>query len=181
MSSLLSVGTREVVWLTTCARRGVEDALALPRRALSLMTSADALIDRVHEVLDSIELTRADADALLSRAEQTRTAVADMAARAEATRRGAAETVAAIDELVGQVGALLERFRPSLTRLAPRLDADVVPLLDGLGTIAPDVHQLLAIVGEFDEVLGHVPGMGRIKRRVEIEMDALAKQNGSTG
>ena len=60
MSGLLAVGARGIAVVTRRARRRAEDALALPARAISLMTSAEGLIARTHEVLDSIELTRAD-------------------------------------------------------------------------------------------------------------------------
>ena len=53
-----------------------------------------------------------------------------------------------------------------------RADADrLLPIMDALRNVGSDLHRL-DIAGEFDDVLGHVPLMGRIERRIESEADA---------
>jgi hypothetical protein len=94
----------------------------------------------------------------------------------------------------------MDRFEPSLTRLQPtletladttspdevtalvrlvdqlpelteRLETDVLPVLGTLGSVAPDLRHLLAASRELNEIIGKVPGFGRLKRRVEEEND----------
>ena len=45
----------------------------------------------------------------------------------------------------------------------------MLPVLTTLGTVAPDVHELLNVSRELNEILGKIPGVGRLKRRVEEE------------
>ena len=37
------------------------------------------------------------------------------------------------------------------------------------GSVAPDLHELLDVSRELNEILGKIPGIGRLKRRVEEE------------
>ena len=93
---------------------------------------------------------------------------------------------------------MLNEFEPPLTRLKPTLDTlaettspaevasvvqmvdmlpaltesmqtDVLPMLKTLDTVGPDIHDLLMVSKELNEMLGSLPGMGRIKKRVEEE------------
>jgi hypothetical protein len=108
-----------------------------------------------------------------------------------------AEVAVPIDRLV----VLLDALEPPLTSLQPTLDRlaesthpsevdamvtlvdhlpalvltfekDLLPVLDTLGTVAPDLHDLLDVSRELNEMLGKLPGIGRIKRRVEEEQAA---------
>jgi hypothetical protein len=47
------------------------------------------------------------------------------------------------------------------------LEAEILPILATFGTVAPDVRDLLDTTMELNEILGSVPGLGRIKKRVE--------------
>ena len=99
-------------------------------------------------------------------------------------------------ELVGRADGLLERFEPSLRGLEPVLNRlaestspaevdaaiqlidtlpelvqamenDVLPIMKTMGTVAPDLRNLLGTSKELNEILGSLPGLGRIKKRVE--------------
>ena len=48
----------------------------------------------------------------------------------------------------------------------------MLPVMTTLGTVAPDLHDLLDVSRELNEMLGKLPGLGRIKRRVEEEQAA---------
>ena len=52
-------------------------------------------------------------------------------------------------------------------RLAERLESDVMPMLDTLNSVAPDLHDLLDVSRELNEIIGKVPGLSRVKKRVE--------------
>ena len=59
-----------------------------------------------------------------------------------------------------------------LPDLTERFERDVLPVMTTLGTVAPDLHDLLDVSRELNEMLGKLPGLGRIKRRVEEEQAA---------
>ena len=50
-----------------------------------------------------------------------------------------------------------------------QVERDVLPVMASLGSVAPDLHELLDVSRELNEILGKIPGIGRLKRRVEEE------------
>jgi hypothetical protein len=65
--------------------------------------------------------------------------------------------------------AALVRLIDHLPQLTEQVERDVLPVLTTLGSVAPDVHELLNVSRELNEILGKIPGIGRLKRRVEEE------------
>jgi hypothetical protein len=191
----MSLVPRDAVRLTDRVRRAVEDALAIPGRAVALLGAAEATLLQVRGLLDRIEATRASADELLRRAEDSRLRVDAVVLRAEETRAAATLVVGEVEAITAQVWALLDPWRAPLARLQPvvsltrrlpeladRVESDVLPLMGELRSVAPDLRDLLAIVSELDEVIGRVPGMKRIKRRVETELaEDPARPNPTAG
>jgi hypothetical protein len=57
----------------------------------------------------------------------------------------------------------------ALPGIVERLDRDILPVLDTLSTVAPDLRDLLDVSRVMNELIGSVPGLGRVKRRVEDE------------
>ncbi|HEU5268613.1 MAG TPA: hypothetical protein VFU36_01725, partial [Jatrophihabitans sp.] len=55
----------------------------------------------------------------------------------------------------------------TVPELVDRLHKEILPILASMTNVAPDIRELLETTQEFAEMLGSVPGMGRIKRRVE--------------
>jgi hypothetical protein len=55
--------------------------------------------------------------------------------------------------------------------LALKVENDIVPVLDSLTSVAPDLHDLLDVSRELNEMLAKLPGMGRIKERVDEEQN----------
>jgi hypothetical protein len=51
------------------------------------------------------------------------------------------------------------------------MEVDIVPVLDSLSTVAPDLHDLLDVSRELNEMLAKIPGMGRVKDRVEKQQE----------
>jgi hypothetical protein len=159
--------------LRALVERGAEfvDQLvtAVPRLT-ALLTAGEALVVRGTLLMDRIEATRAHAE--------------DIAAQAEATEARADRLVTAAEPAVGRLLPLLERVADSvgprevssavalldtLPRLTARLEQDVLPRLSELSTVAPDIHDLLEASRRLNDLLGGVPGMGRIKKKVEEE------------
>jgi hypothetical protein len=118
------------------------------------------------------------------------------AATAEVARVG--DVVGDAGVLVGRATVLLDALEPSLTTLEPTLrtladtthpeevaalvtlvdhlpavtlqvERDILPIMASLGSVAPDLHELLDVSRELNEILGKIPGIGRLKRRVEEE------------
>jgi hypothetical protein len=97
------------------------------------------------------------------------------------------------DDLIGRLEPPLAQLQPTLERLAettdPRevdamvalvdqlpllaakLEADVIPIMHTLTSVAPDLHDLLDVSRELNEMLAKLPGMGMIKKRVDREQD----------
>ncbi|ROR92435.1 hypothetical protein [Nocardioides aurantiacus] len=159
--------------------------LGLPERVFGLLDAAESLIGRVDALLERIEGTRLGADAVVRR-------VDGIAADAE--------------PLVHRLGVLLDRLEPPLTTLEPtlrtladttspaevaalvtmvdhlpeltrRLETEVLPIMTTLGSVAPDIHDLLDVSRELNEMLGKLPGMGRIKKRVEEQQEDDAERS----
>jgi hypothetical protein len=144
------------------------------------------LIDRVTGLLASAEQLVSDAGELITRIEQTRSAADDVVTRTETT-------VTRADDLIGRLEPSLTRLQPTLERLAEttephevdalvalvdqlpllaaKLETDVIPVLNTLTSVAPDLHDLLDVSRELNEMLAKLPGMGMIKKRVDEEQD----------
>jgi len=53
--------------------------------------------------------------------------------------------------------------------LAPQLRDQVIPMLDELQTVAPDLQDLVGTSKALNEIIGSLPGLGRVKKRAEEE------------
>src|SRR6478752_3169468 len=94
--------------------------------------------------------------------------------RAEVLIERASATVArvggVVDAATAEVAALV-RLVDQLPALTDQVERDVLPVLTTLGSVAPDLHELLNVSRELNEILGKIPGIGRLKRRVEEDDD----------
>jgi DNA repair ATPase RecN len=144
------------------------------------------LVDRVGGLLASAERLVSDAGDLIGRIEQTRAAADEVVARTDTT-------VTRADDLVGRLEPSLTRLQPTLERLAEttdphevdamvalvdqlpllaaKLETDVIPVLHTLTSVAPDLHDLLDVSRELNEMLAKLPGMGRLKKKVDEEQE----------
>ncbi|HET8959738.1 hypothetical protein [Nocardioides sp.] len=142
------------------------------------------LVDRVTGLLGTAEQLLTDAGGLIARIESTRAAADEVVARTDST-------VTRADDLLGRLEPSLTRLQPTLERLAettdPRevdamvalidqlpvlaakLETDVIPVLNTLTSVAPDLHDLLDVSRELNEMLAKLPGMGRLKKKVDEE------------
>ena len=194
--SALERGSEQVEALLGAVPR----ALALLDRAEVLLERASATVDRVDAVVDAAtaEVARVGAvvDGAAAQIERVGTVVDGAAAQMD--RAGAVVDSAAVHS--GRAGALIDALEPPLTTLQPTLrtladtthpdevaalvrlvdhlpaltdqvERDVLPVLTTLGSVAPDLHELLNVSRELNEILGKIPGIGRLKRRVEEDDD----------
>ena len=59
------------------------------------------------------------------------------------------------------------RLVDHLPALTDQVERDVLPVLTTLGSVAPDLHELLNVSRELNEMLGQVPGISRMKKRID--------------
>lgn len=143
------------------------------------VSRAEVMVDRLEPVLVRVEETFVRTDELMVRLEQV---------------LGRTETVfARVDDLLARFEPTLNQLLPTLDRLAQttqprevdalvslidhlpmlvgRLENEILPVLETLGTVAPDLHDLLDTSQALNEMLGKLPGMGRVKERVERQQE----------
>ena len=162
-----------------------------PRDVLALIEQGGDTVERVLVALPRIV-------PMLDRAEELLTQIEGLVRRIEATRRSAAAVVTRVEEPLGRLNGLLDAVEQPLLTLRPTLEAlaantdrtdgvavgrlidrmptlaerferEALPVLDALRTVAPDMHDLLDASRQLNEMLGQVPGMGRIKKRLDEE------------
>lgn len=173
-------------------------ATAEVARVSGVVDLATAEVARVGGVADAAtaEVARVGAVVDAATAEVSRVGGVVDAATAEVARVG--DVVGDAGVLVGRATVLIDALEPSLTTLEPTLrtladtthpeevaalvtlidhlpavtlqvERDILPIMASLGSVAPDLHELLDVSRELNEILGKIPGIGRLKRRVEEE------------
>ena len=180
-------GPRNVLNVLERGADSVEQLLGAVPRMISLLGDADQILGRVDGLINRIDETCASADEAVRRT----AGVVDTAD----------ELLSRASPMVDRITALLNGMEPSLTKLQPTLDrlaettdprevdalvalidmlpelvrqmeTDVVPVMNSLSTVAPDLHDLLDVSRELNEILGSLPGVGRIKKRIDEEQAA---------
>ena len=172
--------------------------LRLLDAAERLVERADVLIDGIEQtrvaadaLVAGVERTRESADALVERTERTLDKADDLIVRT-------AGTVASAEPTSQRASALGDALEPSIRALQPTLqtlarttgehevqalvelvdrlphlaeamETDLMPMLANLQSVAPDLHQLLDVVSELNELVLRLPGMGRLRRRIQDE------------
>ena len=155
-----------------------------PRDVLSALErggdQVEALLGAVPRALALLD----DAERLLVRAWAASERVREVTEAANVVVVRAGGVVDDAGAQIGRVTHLVDELEPSLLRLQPTLEtlADtthpdevraLVQLVDHLpeltARVAPDMHDLLTVARELNDMLAKIPGMGRIKRRVDEE------------
>jgi ABC-type transporter Mla subunit MlaD len=148
----------------------VPRALALLDRAEVLLDGATVAVDRVREVTEAANGVVVRANAVVDGAETAIgrvTTLTDSLEPSLTKLRPTLETLA--DTTSPEEVASLVRLVDTLPELTERVETDVLPVLATLGSVAPDVHDLLTVARELNDMLAKIPGMGRLKRRIEEE------------
>jgi hypothetical protein len=152
VSTVVDAATAEVARVGSVA----DDAQKQIDRVGSVADDAQKQIDRVETVVGGAAVQADRAAALLDVLEPPLTTLQPtLQTLADTTHP---EEVAALVTLVDHLPAVTEQF-----------ERDILPVLATLGSVAPDLHDLLDVSRELNEILGKIPGLGRIKRRVEEE------------
>ena len=182
-------GPRDVLSALERGADQVEALVAAVPRALALLDRAAALLDQASAAVARADVLLARAGATVDRVQEVAEGAAEVCVRAGAVVDGAAVQSARVATLVDLLEPSLTTLQPTLETLAEtthpdevralvrlvdqlpaladRMEDDVLPVLTTLGSVAPDLHDLLNVSRELNEILGGIPGLGRIKRRVE--------------
>lgn len=175
-------GPRDVWQLVERGGEALEQLLGAVPRLVTLLDDAEALVARAGRLVDSIEETRGAAD--------------DVVANAGRAVGDADRLVTSVVPLNDRLATLLDSLEPSLTKLQPtlerladttspeevealvsvvnhlpvlalKLETDIVPVLDSLTSVSPDLHDLLEVSRELNEMLAQIPGLSRMKKRID--------------
>ena len=180
-------GPRDVLALVERGGEAVEQLLGAVPRLVTLLDDAEALVGRIGVLVEAVDATRSRADRVVERAEAT-------VARAEVLVTQVEPLNTRLAELLGRMEPPLTLLQPTLDRLAEttaphevdamvelidhlpalahKMEVDIVPVLDSLSSVAPDLHDLLDVSRELNEMLTQIPGIGRMKRRIDREQEA---------
>lgn len=182
-------GPRDLLAVIEKGTDQVDQLLGAVPRVLALLDQAEVLLVRASAAVDAVEAVTREAETVVVHTD----AVVD---RAEALLVRTDTVVGTADALVSRSVPLLDALEPSLVKLQPTLDTlaetthpeevaalvqlidhlpeltarverDVLPVMATLGTVAPDIHDLLEVSRELNDMLAKLPGMGRIKRRID--------------
>ncbi|SDP44737.1 hypothetical protein SAMN04515671_4271 [Nakamurella panacisegetis] len=175
---------------------GPNDLLKLAGRGYGAIETAIGLVPRLVTIVGEVEMIMVRVAALMDEVETTNRRAAGVVIRTETVVSRVETVVGRADVLTDRITPLLDGYQPVLARLEPMLarladttspvevDAivqlvdtlpdlaekmrqDIVPILDTLGTVAPDLRDLLDVSKELNEMLGALPGLGRIKKKIE--------------
>jgi hypothetical protein len=170
-------GPRDV--LSALERGGdqVEAMLGAVPRALALLDRAEALLDgatvavgRVREVTEAAHVVVVRANAVVDGAETAIGRVTTLTDSLEPSLTKLQPTLETLaDTTSPEEVASLVRLVDTLPELTARVETDVLPVLTTLGSVAPDVHDLLTVARELNDMIAKIPGMGRLKRRIDEE------------
>ncbi len=159
---------RDVLDVVGRGGEALELLLAAVPRVTTLLTDVERLVADVAVLVERIEGTRATVDGLVGRVDGTVARAAGLIDRLEPSLTAlqpTLERLAATTD-VHEVEALVA-FTDHLPRLVSQLESDVLPMLHTLGTVAPDIHDLLDTSREVNGMLAKMPGFGLVRRRVE--------------
>jgi hypothetical protein len=194
-------GPRDLLAVIEKGADQVDQLLGAVPRVLALLDQAEVLLVRASAAVDAVEAVTREAETVVAHTDAVVDRAEALVVRVDRVVDGAAMVADRADAMVARTVVLLDALEPPLTTLQPtlqtladtthpeeiaalvqlidhlpdlteRIERDVLPVMTTLGTVAPDLHDLLDVSRELNEMLGKLPGLGRIKRRVEEEQAA---------
>ena len=194
-------GPRDLLAVIEKGADQVDQLLGAVPRVLALLDQAEVLLVRASAAVVAVEAVTREAEAVVVHTDAVVDRADALVVRVDAVVDGADKVADHADAVVTRTVVLLDALEPPLTTLQPtlqtladtthpeevaalvqlidhlpdlteRIERDVLPVMTTLGTVAPDLHDLLDVSRELNEMLGKLPGLGRIKRRVEEEQAA---------
>jgi hypothetical protein len=140
--------------------RTATTAVSVPGRVLDLLSRAESIVARADELVRRTEQTITDAQAAVVHAQQVTTA-------AEVQVTAARPLMAFVEEFSAHEVHAAIKLVDELPRLAKHLNEDVLPILDTLNRVGPDIHELLAVANDIRQAILGIPGFNYLRRRGE--------------
>lgn len=163
-------------------------------RADAAVDSIGTTRAKADEAIEGVGRTQAKADEAIDGVRKTQAKADDAIERVGGTTTRADAVVVGAEGLVGRLEPLVGDFEPSLTAMAPavrrlaatldpsevealitlidrlprlvaHLDDDILPVLESLGTVGTDVHDLVDTVQDLRQVVKGFPGSRLFRRR----------------
>lgn len=189
-----AAGVKQVVTGTVDqVAESASGALALVPAATALLARASALLDRADALADHAQLVISRIDEVVTESDATVERVNAVTTKADRTMGGATGLVDRADSLLSSVEPvarqgvpiaekIVESISPAeveavvkmidrLPTLLGHLEDDVLPLLQQLDAVGPDVHAILETVQDLTERIEALPGMGLLRRRADKDDD----------
>ena len=170
---------------------GLEGTRARADEAIAAVATTQA---RADEAIATVARTQARADEAIVAVGTTQAAATEAIAEVARTTARAGETLELAEGLVGRMEPLLGGYEEPLARLVPsvrrlaetlephevealvtlvdrmprlvsHLDDDVLPILESLGNVGPDVHDLVDTVQDLRHIVKGFPGSRLFRRR----------------
>ena len=183
-------------------RTAADEAIAGVRR---IQAKAD-------DAIEGVARTQSKADQAIEGVARTQARAAEAIAAAGRTITGAGGTLDKAEDLVGRLDPLLATYEEPLNSLAPsvrrlaetldpsevealitlidrlprlvtHLDEDILPVLESLGNVGTDVHDLVDTVNDLRQVVKGFPGSRLFRRRgaEEIAQEEAEEAREKTG
>ncbi|MDQ3733424.1 MAG: hypothetical protein M3400_05385 [Actinomycetota bacterium] len=184
-------GPADLFQAASALRDGVEDALGLVPRLVTVVGRVESLLDRAEVVVERIEGTVERADESLRAVAAIDVAARELVVSVERTTERAEAIFdlyeAPLRSLAPSVRSFIDKLDPAevtamidlvdrLPRLLKHLDEDLFPVLTTLDRVAPDLHQLLEIAQDMQVALGGLPGMSWLRKRADKEEEEAAQE-----
>ncbi|MGI8879674.1 MAG: hypothetical protein ACR2KJ_04020 [Jatrophihabitans sp.] len=162
----------DMVRLAEQSYGAVETAIGLVPRLVTIVAEVEDVVARVKVLVGDIDRTQKRAAQVVGRTEQLTERITPLLDRFEPTLDKLEPIVAKLTDTTSpaEVEAVVQLVN-RLPEIVQKVDADILPILDTLGTVAPDLRDLLDASKELNEMYGAVPGLGRVKRKIEKEQD----------
>ena len=187
-------GPSDVLHAVGGLRDGVTEALEMVPRMGVLLGRVETIVDRISAVLTRVEGIVERADAEIEAVGRTRQGADDAITAVATTQLQVDAALTAVAATSARVDGLLDDFQPSLTTLAPslrrlaetlepheveamvslidrlpmlvtHLDEDILPVLESLGNVGTDVHDLVDTVQDMRQIVKGFPGSRLFRRR----------------
>ena len=164
--------------------RTTRDLLALGPRIQTALQTFEELLERLTVLLDRLADIEHQARAVLERVNHvqdqakdliTETSVlgARVATVADDWSPVLAKVLPTVSNFSETWGAAEVSALAALVRVGPpvveRLGSELIPAVDTLKTVAPDLAELVTASKTLNEIIGAVPGLGRAKKRAQEE------------
>jgi hypothetical protein len=161
-------GPRDVIDALGRGAESIEALIAAVPRMLALVDRADELVTKIDGVADRASALVARTDRVIDGAEAHITRLTPLLDAFEPSLLKLQPTIEKLADTThpDEVEALVELV-DHLPQLAERMETDVMPMLASLSSVAPDLHDLLAVSRELNDMLAKVPGLGRLKKRID--------------